>query len=622
MAPFVTVRDAADYRLGDDADALLSPENQSLDSEHGWASLVRREVGPAVRAELAERARERPALVLGEVFQSTAGRLPCEAILHAVVLEYAEQLRVSSFTAALVTSIERCLEQGWLALDVLVPERQARYRYGAFIDALESSARTALMQAVHGGLQVRFIVADSPLATKLKHFAHGLEPALTGGVPTAVESDPTDKSLAPRMDDASRSPPSPLGGVQESAGVTAFGQHSLVDRVASSRPPVVILHISDLHFGPHCRFRGFESAGLTELARRLAVSVKDALREHHIPEAVALVAVTGDIVESGEEEQYRDALAFFTSLRDALTLASERVLFVPGNHDVSWSFCELANAERKTRRISGDDFEGHLYQLKFTPYRDFLTTFYGGPVDELRCVEALDAGHTQACIYTYNDLFISVAALDSCERETHELHGGQLGKRQAQALMDYWQLNPKSYLRIVAIHHNPVADLPKNIAAWADKLTCTHDNGRLPIEHFLADATGFAGRERLERITRDRQISVVLHGHVHAAGLSMWAHGDGFDHTLVSAAGSWGLADEQRPESEPMSVQLLYLGEANRSSRRGPRIEAIRLRYEPRAHQTGFVEPGNFVLDSGNEARRDLPLSLPAHHPGFRRSKS
>lgn len=389
----------------------------------------------------------------------------------------------------------------------------------------------------------------------------------------------------------------------------------------SGRDPVVILHLSDLHFGPHCRFGGLGANGLDTLARRLAGSVAQA-REAHDIEPVALVLATGDIVEFANKKQYQDAGIFFTALAEALEISPARLLFVPGNHDISWAHCELAEVYQKIDRFDDDELERRIHHDKLAPYRDFQSAFYKCAPAALTGATALSAGRAHAFVHAYDDIGVSVAALDSCERETHRVHGGQLGEVQAQALMDHWRADARAHLRIVAVHHNPVADAPANIAAWAEGLKQRRpdDEDRADlINHFVADATGFAGRERLEHVTRDCQVSLVLHGHVHTAGLATWSHGRGFDHTQVSAAGSWGLADGKRPADEPMSIQLLRLGPA-RAGIAAPRLEAIRLSYNPRARQEGHVEPGDFVIDNGDNAIRNLSLSLPSNHPGFRGS--
>lgn len=73
-----------------------------------------------------------------------------------------------------------------------------------------------------------------------------------------------------------------------------------------------IVHLSDLHFGAH--------------DPRLVEAV-----EARVDEAKAdLVVISGDFTQRARTEQFREACAFLTRLRDA----GHEVLAVPGNHDV------------------------------------------------------------------------------------------------------------------------------------------------------------------------------------------------------------------------------------------------------------------------------------------------
>lgn len=42
----------------------------------------------------------------------------------------------------------------------------------------------------------------------------------------------------------------------------------IIEIMVGPRQPFVILHLSDLHFGPHCRFKDLDEAKLETLAQR------------------------------------------------------------------------------------------------------------------------------------------------------------------------------------------------------------------------------------------------------------------------------------------------------------------------------------------------------------------
>ncbi len=365
--------------------------------------------------------------------------------------------------------------------------------------------------------------------------------------------------------------------------------------------PFSILHLSDLHIGPHCRFAGLD---MTKLAERFASSIADALAPG---ERIGLVIVTGDIAEAGLPRHYAEARAFFDGLVGVLGLPRSRFLFVPGNHDVSWPHCKIAEQQQPIEGFDDAELARRINDVKLQPYRAFLAGFYDCAQGELEGVTPL--GH-DAFVHGFDDLGVSVALLDSCERENHRTHGGAFGEYQAQALMNVWRQDGDR-VRIVAIHHNPLAVVPANVTGWLEHLRTKARDGALDTDllaHFEADTLGLEGRDLLRRVTGDAQVSLLLHGHHHTlAPRETWTwerRGPGQTHVL--AAGSWGVDDHGLPPDQPLAVHLVRVDPAAGSMR------SLRLVYEPRARQHGHVVPGDFVIDPAEPDGCPLSLALPA----------
>lgn len=131
-----------------------------------------------------------------------------------------------------------------------------------------------------------------------------------------------------------------------------------------------ILHITDLHFGVDGPKIDQSSRPALPLWAEQAVRQDTKLRDWHraarnsvaetSSERPRFVVVTGDTVETGKPEEFAKAAAFLKDLASALGLdPKERVLVVPGNHDVNWD----ASLERP-----GDRFVNFMraYQDDFT----------------------------------------------------------------------------------------------------------------------------------------------------------------------------------------------------------------------------------------------------------------
>lgn len=355
----------------------------------------------------------------------------------------------------------------------------------------------------------------------------------------------------------------------------------------------VILHFSDLHFGEHSRFADQDPDEVGkrffgELARASADSP-----DHELG-AIDLVVVTGDVTESARKHEFEQAQRFFEALVGELGLERQRFCLVPGNHDVSWAHCKRVRINQEIEGFDDDELERRLHAEKMSPWNEFLRGFHGeAPEREPAGRRPLGRG---AFVHDYEQLQVSIAALDSCARETDQRHGGFVGEAQAQAVMSEWSREDRrAWIKLLAVHHNPIADSEDNLREWVRWLGDQAEAKLLSkpaILHFAADATGFEGRARLHAIAEDTQAQLVLHGHVHAAGHAPWSWRRGVKgQTQVVGAGSWGLLEHKLPGEQGVMFQLLSLDPAKRE------LRILRRVWEPRARAPGRVDPGSFVDD-------------------------
>jgi len=389
--------------------------------------------------------------------------------------------------------------------------------------------------------------------------------------------------------------------------------------------PFVLLQLSDLHFGPYSRFAGLD---MGELARRCADAIRGARGDLGWKEEVALVLVTGDVAEAARPPEYMSALTFFEGLMEGLGAPRSSFVFVPGNHDVSWTKCKEVEGRLHDGLFGEPELRGRLDEVKLARFDDMVARFYDpslplhddrgpGPARPATAgrVAALPRG---AYIHDFEDLMVSVAALDSCEVESHrrEDHRGLVSKEQAQAVLKHWRSEeaPAERIRIVAVHHNPVPTIPPAIREWQDWLRSQVKKNKLDaglFEHFAADAVGFEGHERLQALAADAQVSLLFHGHHHASdAVHAWGwrgkrvSGD----TRVISAGSWSLTAKKLPAEQPVVMQLVRVAPKPKAAT----VQPVLLRYDPRARAEGVVELGAFVLDEVTRGHVPLKLSLPA----------
>ncbi len=381
---------------------------------------------------------------------------------------------------------------------------------------------------------------------------------------------------------------------------------------------MLLLHLSDLHFGNKNRFANDNPS---DLGRAFHRALQAASKEPQIPAtmAVSLVIVTGDIVESGLPSEFRAALEFLKSLAEEMDLPRNRFVFLPGNHDISWADCRIVRAARDGEKFPAAEFDLRLNTEKLANYRAFLSDFYGKPVDsenlaELENVRSLGSG---GWLRDFPDLRLSIAALNTSEREHDVSKGGFLSPEQAQALMTFWLEDASaSRLKILALHHNPISATDANrdwVLDWVRNkekaVGASVPMSADVFEHYIADIAGFIGSEHLPKIVEDTCPHIVLHGHHHDQGKPTSWHWKKNGNAPVLSVGSFGLNKDQLPGDAPLSCQFLRLVLPPEPT--SPRLIAIPLIYDGRFRLEGDVLVGAFRAEAGSRAAYDQPLPLP-----------
>jgi hypothetical protein len=121
--------------------------------------------------------------------------------------------------------------------------------------------------------------------------------------------------------------------------------------------------------GSDSRYHRFGSSD--SLAGHLIRDVVDSLPGIGVP-AIDLIILSGDIAERGKRAECNDALLFVDQMCQALGLGHERVVVVPGSHDVSWDLSEAYFAECRD-----EDADPQVpYSKKWRHYQDFVTKLH------------------------------------------------------------------------------------------------------------------------------------------------------------------------------------------------------------------------------------------------------
>ena len=262
-----------------------------------------------------------------------------------------------------------------------------------------------------------------------------------------------------------------------------------------------ILHFSDIHFGDQ---HAFPDSNLFEAL------VRSVLAEVCKGGPVDIVIVTGDVCSKGLSDEFRQAERFMRMVATELALDLDRVVVVPGNHDVlrdkerSRTFTE---AERNRRLQSFVDWINTFYAGHSSP-RDVWRRYpkvYSESLGKLDWDPARHSREDLFCVATFDDLGLTVVGMNSVVVDERCYDDGRIGSSQLLAVESaLGALGPtrESYLRICAFHHN-VFGVPS-----------ITDEGL--SRRILADSPLV-----LKRLMRQR-VRLVLHGHSHYC--AYWQH--------------------------------------------------------------------------------------------------
>ena len=287
---------------------------------------------------------------------------------------------------------------------------------------------------------------------------------------------------------------------------------------------VTLLHVSDPQFGKNHIFGGNGDTPADQAYDTLVVRLKDDLEQLRDSHGLRpdLMVVTGDLTEWARPAEFDEVRRFLVEVSEFLGLPRDRVVIVPGNHDISRDGCEAYFLQCR----SNDEQPIKPYWAKWRQYLTLFEDFY-------RDVPGVSFQVDQEwSLFEMPDLRLVVAGLNSTMAESHldDDHYGQVGEAQCRWFADrVTRYEQDGWLRIGAVHHNPI-------------------RGATGDDENLRDV------DTLDRYL-GRQLDLLLHGHTHNSRLSY------LDSRLpVVSTGSTAVAEAARPTEVPNQYQVLRLG--------------------------------------------------------------
>ncbi|MEL6442214.1 MAG: metallophosphoesterase [Cyanobacteria bacterium J06621_8] len=289
-----------------------------------------------------------------------------------------------------------------------------------------------------------------------------------------------------------------------------------------------ILHLSDIHLGTSDQAKNYFTQLATDLTQNLKVK------------QINYLVLSGDIANYSTVEEYNAAFELVDKLVNRYGLNPDRVITVPGNHDLNWDLSEEAYDFIPKRKLPESLPEGQYidaggagalirdeerYQQRFKHFSDrFYKKVYSKPYP-------LEYDQ-QAILHPCPDDKILFLALNSCWELDHHYKDRASIKSEAishavEQILDKYD----DWLKI-AVWHHPVtsAESMKNVA-FLEQLA----------------VNGF---------------QVAMHGHIHEAKNEFFKYDVNRGLNII-AAGTFGAPANQQLPGIPLQYNLLVLNPDN-----------------------------------------------------------
>jgi hypothetical protein len=251
------------------------------------------------------------------------------------------------------------------------------------------------------------------------------------------------------------------------------------------------------------------------------------------------LVISGDFVDRGNATAFSAAREFVSALREQLGLSIDRVVLVPGNHDVVdddgfYLWRSKKDGLKEGEYVAkGDGFlarDPSKWPERFKPFSDhlyhplFQQPYPLKPEDQ---GQGFPAENTNVQFLAFN----SAWAVDQTDRKRSGLLAGAVMKGIGAA-----EMQRKA---------RPGARDPLRIAVW---------------HHAVLHVEGMKDVEAVGHLTK-AEVRLVLHGDVHEANPAVQPFR--WPGLAVLGAGAFGAAREARPESIPGLYQVIELRPGN-----------------------------------------------------------
>ena len=254
--------------------------------------------------------------------------------------------------------------------------------------------------------------------------------------------------------------------------------------------PVKIAIISDLHIGPAAKSQDMcpqpcdaSSSAFKSYEHKISVSYQNMFIEFIEKNNIKAdyLVIPGDITDTSHPMQIKLASEIIAKISKRLEIPENHLIYVPGNHDIDWSFFD---AEDKT---------GIKWNLRYAALEseDFIFKY--------------NQGNSEGGLYrapyfstwSYDNLFVLGYNSSNHDTPVEETHRGLIATQHINKMRDYLSSIdlPADKLKIFVIHHH-LTNIPLPIPEDPDYSLATNAHEMI-------------------RLLQDFKFDFIIHGHRH-----------------------------------------------------------------------------------------------------------
>ena len=225
--------------------------------------------------------------------------------------------------------------------------------------------------------------------------------------------------------------------------------------------------------------------------------------------------LSGDLTHSAQPNEIDIVSNLITSISDALEVDNNKVIFVPGNHDVNWEILKL------------HDTTGIYWDNRYLPFHDARFRFSG----ILGCSDTDIGGNVFEnpffSAWSHDDLLIVGYNSANHDDPEHAEHYGLIDPSHIQELREYLDSIeiPDDKICVFLVHHHPVS--------YSDPTPT------------IPDFSGMVNADELVSLLLSHSFDFLIHGHKHWPRFETYSIG-GAKPICILCAGSFSVTLDSR----------------------------------------------------------------------------